>query len=177
MIRFDGQEFVLGNGEFQGVTIEALQAHVKALLKAERRRSATALVALHRSAAHRCVVSRWATSPDDPTVVFMAQALDRLEFAEADFVFVTVESVAGPPEKGTGVRGVPVKNALRVCIATEQPCGMRGRPSKLAEAFGHPLPMGRCRRGWKVWPVWLPANPMMPRRHFGEVSRWPSSTE
>ena len=140
MIRFDGQEFVLGNGEIQGVTIEALQAHVKALLKAERRRSATALVALHRSAAHRCVVSRWATSPDDSTVVFMAQALDRLEFAESDSYSSLLSQSRARREKAKAFADSRSK-----CIASLHRGGTAvrdaGQTVKLAEAFGHPLPM------------------------------------
>ena len=140
MIRFDGQEFVLGNGEIQGVTIEALQAHVKVLLKAERRRSATALVALHRSAAHRCAVSRWATSPDDPTVVFMAKALDRLEFAESDSYSSLLSQSRDHRKKAKAFAESRSK-----CIASLYRGGTAVRNAaqtvKLAEAFGHSLPM------------------------------------
>ncbi len=130
---------MLGNGDIQSVTSQALQSHVKALLDAQRRRSATALIALHRSTAHRCVLSQWATTPDDPTVTFIARTLDRLEFAGPQAYSSLLEQSRSRSDQAKAFA-----ESRSTCIGSLHRGGTAVRDAaqtvKRAESFGHPLP-------------------------------------
>jgi tetratricopeptide (TPR) repeat protein len=75
-IRFEGQELVLGNGEFRNLPIDALQQKIRELIEQKKYRSAKNFIANHRYSARRWILRDWSKLPHDPAITLAAQTLD-----------------------------------------------------------------------------------------------------
>ena len=135
-IRFEGNEWVLGNGQQQGLSAAALSRQLEELLDDERYRSAQSLVALHRRSAHAMVLAGW-TQSNNVSVEFAAQILDDLEYGGTPSNYASLVAIGEQSNEFASA----YRDAQRLCGSEDQAQRIRAisQVVTLAEQNGHPL--------------------------------------
>lgn len=144
-IRFDGHEIVLGQAEPTELTPEKLQAMLAPLVTAQRYRTATALIELHRETGERLLAERWASEFNDPCVQLIAQVVSgRSTLADNSWIAVLRiarerPAIAKPYQQA--------RNAFAAQLQTADPTNEQATQlQQLAQNVNHPLIKVDCLR-------------------------------
>lgn len=144
-IRFDGHEIVLGQAEPTELTPDKLLSMLQPLVTAQRFRTASALILLHRETGERLLSERWATDFNDPSVQLIAQVLSSRS-TRAENSWIALLRIAR--ERSTLAKPYQTaRNAFAQQMQTADPTNEQATQlQQLALNVNHPLVKVDCLR-------------------------------
>lgn len=137
-IRFDGSEVILGTSDLNSLSGDELASKLQPLVDAKRFHSATALLLQYPTAAHQLVFGRWANSPSDGTIQFIASVLSRHHGSSSG----EWQSLLGQAERepSKSQQYLSIRNQFASTLVNGQPSEQQTeRLRQLAQELAHPL--------------------------------------